>query len=110
MFMEALFIDPSIETSQKDIFAEQFCPLYFNDEQYRNDNDGSYIFIEDGRIKGIVKSIKIDSSRLTSKHFIKIGELDTNYGYCRKSYDLPIHKFQHKMKIFLLMLIEKYHL
>lgn len=82
IFMKLLFVDGSIETSQKDIFAEQFCPLYFNDEQYRIDNEGKYIFIEDNKIKGIINSMfDFDTKSLTNKLLIKIGKQDNHYAF-----------------------------
>lgn len=73
-FIKIFFIDPVIETSQKDIFIEQFCPLYLNNEQYRIDNKGKYIFIEDGKIKGIINSERdLDLSTITHKMLIKIN-------------------------------------
>jgi hypothetical protein len=95
-FIKSFFKHPAIETSQKDIFIESFCPKYINNIKYRSAYEGKYIFIEDGIIKGIIDSeSELDLSTLTHKLLIKIGKQDQNYGFYKRCYDLPINTFYH---------------
>lgn len=74
-FMKMIFIHPGIDTSQKDLFADQFCRVYLNNEEYRLQNEGKFIFLEDFKMKGIIDSwIDLDPSIVSNKMAIKISK------------------------------------
>lgn len=90
LFMKGVFIHPAIETSQKDIFAEYFCKRYFEDEEYRIENEGKYLFFEDGIAKPITNSTNVDPTTFTHKLFVPIGKLKSSNQFYKRCYNLKI--------------------
>lgn len=93
-FMKNVFIHPVVETSEKDFFADDFCPRYFNNEQYRTDNEGRFLFFENGKINRIIDSMnELDPNVLSHKLLIKIGKQNLTPGFYKKCYKLNDFNF-----------------
>ena len=54
-FMKSVFIAPSIQTNQKDIFLEEICKPYFNETRMKDYLNNKYIYFREGILIDILE-------------------------------------------------------